>query len=70
MTIYLNDQPIVISDTPLNLQECLLRYASISQDKKGIAIAVNEEVIPKSEWKNYILKNNDRLLLIIAAQGG
>ena len=36
----------------------------------GIAIAVNEIVIPKSEWEKYKLKNNDKIILIKAAAGG
>jgi sulfur carrier protein len=37
---------------------------------QGIAIAVNQQVIPKSEWNTCILKDNDEILLIRATQGG
>ena len=37
---------------------------------QGIAIAVNQQVIPKSEWSTCILKDNDEILLIRATQGG
>lgn len=37
---------------------------------KGIAVAVNECVVPKSEWETYILQSKDRLLFIKATQGG
>lgn len=36
----------------------------------GIALAVNEKVIPKSEWEKFELKENDKILLIKATQGG
>jgi sulfur carrier protein len=36
----------------------------------GIAIAINQNVIPKSEWKKTLLKKNDQLLIIKATQGG
>ncbi len=36
----------------------------------GIALAVNEKVIPKSEWERFELKENDKILLIKATQGG
>jgi len=37
---------------------------------QGIAIAVNEQVVPKSEWHGCVLKHNDQILLIRATQGG
>jgi len=39
-------------------------------DIKGIAIAVNDKVIPKSEWEEFCLQKEDRILAIGAVQGG
>jgi len=36
----------------------------------GIAIAVNEEVIPRREWAGYVLREQDRVFVIRATQGG
>ena len=36
----------------------------------GIAIAVNENVIPKGEWEKYLLKAQDKIFVIRATQGG
>ncbi|HEY4206144.1 MAG TPA: sulfur carrier protein ThiS [Puia sp.] len=36
----------------------------------GIAIAVNENVIPKGEWEKYRLKEQDKVFVIRATQGG
>ncbi|HEY4800294.1 MAG TPA: sulfur carrier protein ThiS [Bacteroidia bacterium] len=36
----------------------------------GIALAVNEKVIPKNEWGNFLLKDHDNILIIKATQGG
>jgi sulfur carrier protein len=38
--------------------------------QKGIAVAVNETVVPKGQWENYELKDNDKVLVIRATQGG
>lgn len=38
--------------------------------EKGIAVAVNDTVIPRSEWTNFLLKNSDRITLIKATAGG
>jgi len=36
----------------------------------GIAIAVNDTVIPKGEWEGYRLKSDDKVFVIRATQGG
>jgi len=40
------------------------------EKQKGIAVAVNETVIPKAQWDSYVLKQNDNVLVIKATQGG
>ncbi|MDH5561675.1 MAG: sulfur carrier protein ThiS [Deltaproteobacteria bacterium] len=39
-------------------------------DFKGIAVAVNEEVVAKNNWKLFELKENDMVMIIKPAQGG
>ncbi|MCX8081757.1 MAG: sulfur carrier protein ThiS [Bacteroidia bacterium] len=70
MTIFINDVATEIPNTTHTLTDVLKNILNISKDKKGIAIAVNEEVIPKNQWDQFTIKENDRLLVIIAAQGG
>jgi sulfur carrier protein len=36
----------------------------------GIAIAVNEAVIPRGEWGGFVLRERDRVFVIRATQGG
>jgi len=36
----------------------------------GIALAVNDKVIAKSNWADFQLNNNDKVLIIKATQGG
>ena len=38
--------------------------------QKGIAIAINDLVVPKNEWASYILQPLDDVLIISATQGG
>ncbi len=40
------------------------------QNSKGIAIALNNKVIPKINWDSYVLKDNDIITIIRATQGG
>lgn len=39
-------------------------------DKKGLAVAVNNTVIPKLKWAEYVLNENDKITIIRATQGG
>ncbi len=36
----------------------------------GIAVAVNETVIPKSEWSSKTLKGGEKVIIVKATQGG
>jgi len=38
--------------------------------QRGIAIAVNDEVVPRSRWSERILREGDRVELVSAVQGG
>jgi sulfur carrier protein len=42
----------------------------IGEKQKGIAVAVNETVVPKTQWNSYELQHNDKVLVIKATQGG
>lgn len=37
---------------------------------RGIAVARNEEVVPRSTWAAVVLAEGDRLEILTAAQGG
>jgi sulfur carrier protein len=37
---------------------------------KGVAVAVNEEVVPRSTWAARTLDDGDRVEILKAAQGG
>jgi len=67
MEITVNSQPKTIAEQVSLLQ---LLEAMNSASQKGIAVAVNQTVIPKTEWQNYFLKQNDNVLIIKATQGG
>ena len=42
----------------------------IGDKQKGIAVAVNETVVPKTQWDSYNLQHHDHVLVIKATQGG
>lgn len=36
----------------------------------GIAVALNDTVVPKSKWQRTVLKSGDRIEIVHAVQGG
>ncbi|MDR1759930.1 MAG: sulfur carrier protein ThiS [Fibrobacter sp.] len=38
--------------------------------RAGIAVAVNDAVVPRSRWEFSVLNESDRVLVIEVAQGG
>jgi sulfur carrier protein len=40
------------------------------KETNGIALALNEEIIPKSNWQNTILFDEDKIIIIGAVAGG
>ncbi len=40
------------------------------EETKGIALALNEAIIPRSKWNETILNNEDKIIVIGAVAGG
>lgn len=57
---------------PINAQTSIQQLVNekLGAKQKGVAVAVNAVVVPKSNWDNHILQANDAVLLITATQGG
>jgi len=67
MNIYINNKLQELKESA-TLSETLIALNISSQ--KGIAIAINNNVIPKQDWDIYCLHDNDQVTLIKATQGG
>lgn len=44
--------------------------AELDRGPAGVAVAVNGDVVPRSEWAATALRANDRVEVLAAAQGG
>ena len=66
MKVYLNSEEISIESNSLI---DALKVKSL-EDKKGIAVALNESIIPKANWTSTELNPNEKILAITATQGG
>ena len=47
----------------------LLQFIQLPSDK-GLAVAINSEVIPKPAWPQHVLQTADSITIIRATQGG
>ena len=66
ITIHLNNHSLDIDDN-LNVLQLLQQ---ISSPTKGIAVAINTEIISHAQWETETFKQNDNVLIIQATQGG
>ena len=44
--------------------------ATLAPEPRGVAVAVNEAVVPRGEWSDTRLQPGDRVEVLRAAQGG
>lgn len=66
MKIRANNEDVDLKTNGLLELLDILRIA----EKKGIAIAVNDQVVARKEWSRFVLKTDDEVIIIEAAQGG
>lgn len=60
-----NKEQEVTSDTSVSML-----VQSLQLPEKGIAIAVNNRMVSRTEWDGFVLKENDNIVIIKAACGG
>ena len=65
--IFVNDKPRPLAAAASVV--ALLRELGLAE-RKGVAVAVNGGVVPRSEWPTRTLAAADRVLVIQATQGG
>ncbi|WP_329111082.1 sulfur carrier protein ThiS [Micromonospora sp. NBC_01699] len=44
--------------------------ATVTGQGRGVAVAVNGEVVPRAGWPAAVLRSGDRVEVLTAAQGG
>ncbi len=48
----------------------VLRDLGISRDTRGVAVAVDGEVVPRGAWESFALSGDARVEVLTAMQGG
>lgn len=64
MKVQLNGEPVDINGSTV-----ADAVANLSRAERGIAVAVNGEVVPRTQW-NRELHEGDRIEVLTATQGG
>lgn len=67
MTITINNKQVEVVAQEV-LQQIV--FDQIGENAKGVAVAINGQVIPKDSWPQTPVSENDDILIIKATQGG
>lgn len=68
MKIQINGEVLAV-DEQLKLSE-FVELRLNGKEPRGIAVALNEMIIPKSKWSETVLNENDNVEIVHAVQGG
>ena len=63
MNIRLNDQEIALEEQ-VSLEQLFHQFQI--KAASGVAVAVNESIIPKKDWSLHSVNENDKILVITA----
>ncbi|OED47423.1 thiamine biosynthesis protein ThiS [Endozoicomonas sp. (ex Bugula neritina AB1)] len=66
MQIKVNNQSISL-EQPLSIRKLL---ETLSHTDKGVALAVNSQIISRSQWDHHTVQHGDQVTLIKATAGG
>lgn len=67
MQIEFNGEQL-LAEEKLTLHDLLRKYNL--QDRKGIAVAIDNTVVPRDSWRETELTDGKKIVVFTAAQGG
>ncbi|WP_163708587.1 sulfur carrier protein ThiS [Mangrovibacterium lignilyticum] len=67
MNVIVNHQSVELPD-PASISDLL--FTLKIESPKGIALAINDEILRKDRWNEFLFSENDKVLIIKATQGG
>lgn len=68
MNIRINGEVISVNEQMKLSEFVTLRLNG--KEPRGVAVALNEMIIPKSKWNDTLLNENDSVEIVHAVQGG
>jgi sulfur carrier protein len=67
VSVYVNDSP---RSVPVGTTLAALILEVSPRGDRGVAVAINDSVVPRAAWANRALADGERILVIQASQGG
>ena len=68
MTVRLNGHAIELEDSA-SVADAVAR-AGAGGERRGVAVAIDGEVVPRSAWRETRLREGQRIDIVAAVQGG
>jgi sulfur carrier protein len=68
MRIELNGEPLELAEGAT--LETAVREAGVGEGARGVAVALNGEVVPRAEWDSTALAEGQLVEVLAAIQGG
>lgn len=68
MNIKINGEVLAVNEQ-MKLNE-FVQFRLNVKEPKGVAVALNDMIIPKSKWNETVLNDNDNVEIVHAVQGG
>lgn len=68
MIVFVNEKEIDVQDDADLID--VLAQVDVKPDRRGIAVAVNDRVVRRTEWPDHRIEAGDRVEVIQATQGG
>ncbi|UPK80831.1 sulfur carrier protein ThiS [Proteus vulgaris] len=66
MNITVNDEQYSL-DMPVTISQLLIQ---LEQPPIGVALAINETIVPRDNWETHFINDGDTILLFQAIAGG
>lgn len=64
---------VMVNESPMEIAEEATIHSllpKMNANTDGIAVAINNSIVPRKEWEHHSIKQNDNILIIKATQGG
>lgn len=68
-TISVNGEALQVEETT-SLPAILKEFGIDPASARGVAVAINDEVVRRTDWAGRVLQEGDRVEIVTARQGG
>ncbi|MEN0617034.1 sulfur carrier protein ThiS [Klebsiella indica] len=66
MRVWFNDEPLQCAEAT----SVAALLAQLEQQQPGVALALNQQILPRDRWEHHLLQEGDHILLFQVIAGG